>query len=174
MSEQQLSTQQKLAQLDRLLACPFCGGEAERGPLCSEDGGTYVDRMGVYCRACNFEMSSTPRKVEHGDGWPWRDLAEVTAKWNTRADLAPVAKPPIAEIEIASQSSAANTPYAVKEFVERVWALTQDRDGWSKVTLGGLTERLIRGLVTSAQQRGSELQREVDAKIAETHSAIEY
>lgn len=117
----------------------------------------------------NQSTTQIPERAKCVTCWQyWREWESTRAAQKAVADLAPVAQPPIAEMEIASQSRAANTPYAVKEFVERVWALTQDRDGWSKVTLGGLTERLIRGLVTTAQQRGSELQREVDAKLAES------
>lgn len=71
----------------QLKPCPFCGGKAECGPLCGEDGGIYTDRMGAYCRVCGFELSSKPRAVRdtEKEGWPWRDLDEAITKWNTRA-----------------------------------------------------------------------------------------
>lgn len=45
-----------------------------------------------------------------------------------------------------AQNSAAETPFAIQQFVDSVWKLTADGDGWSRVTLEGLTTALVRGL----------------------------
>lgn len=39
-------------------------------------------------------------------------------------------------------------PFTVRDFVDKVWKLTNDRDGWSKLTLEGLTTAFLRTVTT--------------------------
>lgn len=68
----------------QLLPCPFCGGKPTCGPLLDDNGDIYTDRLGVYCHACDFGLSSKPRDTTQEDGWPWHLLNEAIDKWNTR------------------------------------------------------------------------------------------
>lgn len=58
--------------------------------------------------------------------------------------------PKIVELWSAPAPSLAAQPFTVQSFVERVWKLTNDRYGWSRVQLEGLTTALVREFQTAS------------------------
>ena len=69
---------------DRLLLCPFCGGEAE---VIEVDYGMYETGYAVYCSKCCMKLGVTGRI---GEAYKWSAVfgteAEAIEAWNTRAE----------------------------------------------------------------------------------------
>ena len=91
----------------KLLPCPFCGGEAE-----IESEGLNEHRgYSIACETCNLECTS------FGDSEP-REI--VIARWNTRANPAPVPKPLVWEDCHRSPHLRAETAFGLYEIFVRM------------------------------------------------------